>query len=503
MRHTLDFDLTSDLRTSAEFVVVGSGAGGGVVAQILAAAGRDVILLEAGPWFEGADYTNNFWDSIEQLYWDKGMRAMRGRSLIPTMQARCVGGTTTVNSSICFRLPDYVYEEWHEPFGLTEYTAEALAPSFDRTGAFTNIHPTERDLLGRFDLLFESGFAKLGYRSQPIQRNVRGCNGCGLCNQGCPYDAHMGTDRTYVPSAVEHGCRLYANSQVERVLVRGDDVRGVTGTIRDPKSGKKKLRFEISAKVVVLAAGVMANPVLWKRSGLPDPHEVVGKHLSNHPGIGITSIFSGGTDIGISVPQGFESSELRSERMMFETLGMPPEVAAVRMPGWGGMYKDLMSRYHNMAMWGVMVRAKGEGRVATGFGSSPRIFYRLHDDDLELMKRALRLVTEVAFEAGAEYVVPGVRGVPKVIRTLKEADQLLSHPLHPTDMMMIGNHPLGTMRMADEPSISVVDANCESHFVKNLHVIDASIFPTNLGVNPMWSIMAFADYNAHKLLQRY
>ena len=305
------------------------------------------------------------------------------------------------------------------------------------------------------------------------------------------------------PVAPQPAVGLEAVPRQQVVTLVGDQVHGVSGTVRDVTSGKPKHRFEITAKVVILAGGSMANPVIWKNSGLPDPHGVVGRHLTNHPGIGITSVFPGCTDIGISVPQGFESSDLRSERMMFETLGMPPEVAAVRMPGWGGTYKDLMSRYHNMAMWGVMVRARGEGYVAKGLGSSPKIVYHLHDDDLRLMARALRLITEVAFEAGAEYVIPGVRGVPKVLRTLKEADALRSHPLLPRDMMMIGNHPLGTMRMGDDPSISVVDANAEAHLVKNLHVMDGSIFPTNLGVNPMWSIMAFADYNANKLLTRY
>lgn len=502
MKHTLDRDLSADLHTAAKVVVVGSGAGGGVAAKELAEAGHDVILLEAGPYFEARDFSNDTWTAIRMLYYEMGMRAMIGKSVIPTMQARAVGGTTLVNSGICFRLPDWIYEEWHEGFGLNDYTPEMLTPSFDRVQEVCHIHQTPQEILGRYDLALKRGCDALGYSNHQILRNVKDCVGCGICQYGCPYDAHLGTDMTYVPRAIEAGCRLYANARVDRVLTANGAVSGVSGVITDAETSEERHRFEISADAVVLAAGVMANPLIWFNSDLPDRHSNVGRHLTNHPGIGIIAMMPHRTDIGISVPQGWASGEFRREGIMFETLGMPVEVAAARTPLWGRDYQSLLARYHYMAMWGVMCRAQGTGRVKRGSNGRPKISYDLTPADLKTLARGLKLTAEIAFAAGAESVIPGVRGMPKVIHGADQASLFDALKMKSNHLQLIGNHPMGTCRMGADPRSSVVNPDCESHEVKNLFVMDASVLPTNLGVNPMWTIMALADCNARKLAAR-
>ncbi|TMB57610.1 MAG: FAD-binding protein, partial [Deltaproteobacteria bacterium] len=175
-----------DVHELADVVVVGSGAGGAVVARELAARGRDVALVEEGGFFTGKDFTGNPRAMIDLLYRSRGLTGALGRPTIPIPLGRCVGGTTTINSGTCYRAPDYVLDEWAERYGVRGAREADLRPYFERVEQELNVHPVPDETYGRNSSLFERGAAALGYAGARIPRNERGCLGTGVCAFGCP-----------------------------------------------------------------------------------------------------------------------------------------------------------------------------------------------------------------------------------------------------------------------------------------------------------------------------
>ncbi|MBM4388348.1 MAG: GMC family oxidoreductase, partial [Deltaproteobacteria bacterium] len=490
-----------DLREECDVCVIGSGAGGAVVAKELSCAGLRVILLEEGSHFKPEDFYQETWRGLSQLYVDYGLRSMFGKSYLPTMHARCLGGTTVVNSGISFRLPEKVLNEWKRDFGVNHDYAK-LSESFDRTGKITNIAETEPDVYGNHNVLFKKGCEALGLKAAPIKRNMRNCNGCGFCMMGCPNYAHLSMELSYIPIAVENGCRVYTDCRAEFVVERKGRAAGVRGRFLDKKTKKPTFDIEIKAKAVVVSCGAIGSPFLLLKSGIANKNKMVGKCFLNHPGAAVKGVFEERVEMWKGAPQGFECDDFLDEGFLIETAALPAELAAMRVPGEGAEFKRRFSLFANAATWGVMVRAKTEGRVYYAAGK-PWLFYPLKMEDLRKLQRGLKIIADIFFAAGAKMVMPGLRKVPPELHDPKETYLIENEEINQKDLYAIGNHPMGGCRMGEDPSKSVVSSSCESHEVKDLYVCDASVFPTALGVNPQWSIMAFADHAAQGMKEKY
>ena len=185
----------------AEVVVVGSGPSGAVAAYELATAGHDVILLEEGPPFTVRDLELDGNLSMTRTMREGGLRMTRGTTM-PTMQAIALGGGSLVNSAICVRPPDSVFDRWATGFDLERTSRAELDPHFDAIADFLGIAATPDAVQGRRNLLFKEGCEALGVPSEPIERNVRGCRGSGECFTGCRSRAKQSMDVSYVPAAL-------------------------------------------------------------------------------------------------------------------------------------------------------------------------------------------------------------------------------------------------------------------------------------------------------------
>ena len=177
-------DYEGDFTEVADVVVVGSGPTGAVVAKELTEVGKRVVLIEEGPAFTPREFNLDGAISMARTMREGGLRTTRG-SVISTMQAICLGGGSLVNSAICVRVPEFVLDEWGERHQLRESTRRDLDPHYDAVGEFLGIAPTPENVLGKRNLLFRKGCDALGYSSEPISRNVRGCRGSGECFTGC------------------------------------------------------------------------------------------------------------------------------------------------------------------------------------------------------------------------------------------------------------------------------------------------------------------------------
>lgn len=496
-------DVNSSKKIDADVVVVGTGAGGAVAAHRLARMKKSVVLIEEGSYIKPEDFTTDSWAAMRQLYRDNGMRAMVGTMIIPTMQARCVGGTTVINSAICFRLPDEILGEWVDREKLREISPEKLAPIFDEVEQFINISPEPESVMGRHNLLMKKGCETLGWKGEAISRNSRGCKGCGTCMSGCVEGAKMSMDRNFVPGFVELGGELYTDCRVEKIISSNGRAEGVVGTFINP-DGLKPSAFtlEVRAKAVVIACGTMGTPVLLQKNNLANSSGLVGRNLCNHTATGMVGFFEDPVCSWDGVNQGYCCDHFRKEGFIVEVFWAPPDVIGIRLPGFGIRHKDMMARLKNIAAFGAMIRAQSTGRVIASKKSfTPTIIYNMNKHDARLMHKAMKATADLLFAAGATTVAPGINKVPSELFSPDQTRLISEANLKATDFNPIGNHPMGTCRMSEVPGKGVVNSFGESHDVKRLFVADASVFPNSPGVNPQETIMAIAAYIADHIGQ--
>ncbi len=244
-----------DFEEETDVVIVGSGPCGAVVAYEVAKAGHRVLLLEEGPPFTPAEFELEGSRSMARTMREGGLRSTRG-TILPTMQAIALGGGSLVNSAICPRPPDSVFERWATGFDLERTNRRELDRHYDAVGDFLGIAPTPEQVLGRRNTLFRDGCDALGYTSEPIPRNVKGCRGSGECFTGCRNRAKQSMDISYIPAAIRYGARVLTSVQVQEVLHDGTRATGLRGQVAEPLTVKLSHRFRVRAKIVVMAAGM-------------------------------------------------------------------------------------------------------------------------------------------------------------------------------------------------------------------------------------------------------
>lgn len=498
-------DYDRDFSVDADVVVVGSGPCGAVVAYELASRGRRVVLLEEGPPFTPEDFVLDGARSMARTMREGGLRATRGY-VMPTLQAMALGGGSLVNSAICVRPPDFVFDGWCSHFDLERTTRKELEPHFDAVSAFLGIAPTPEDVQGPRNLLFRDGCGALGIGCEPISRNVRGCRGSGECFTGCRSRAKQSMDLTYVPAALAAGAEVLTSVQVQRVDTEGSRVTGVRGQVVAPFGGPRSHRFEVRAKVVVLSAGCMATPVLLQKSGdLANRSGQVGRNLQFHPGGMVTGVFPEPTFPQFGATQGYQSLDFLPEGFKLETFWSPVTALALRYPGFGHDYKRRLAELPRSATWDAIAschRSLGTVRARRGASLDPALTWHFHPEDVRVMARALYVLAEIFFAAGAERVLPGVHGLPEEMRSLDEARALVERPWKATDLTSGSTHVFCTTRMHGDPAQGVVDELGRCHDLDNLYVADTGVFPRCTSVNPMLTGMALAHRSAQAIADR-
>ncbi len=488
-----------DFRESADVVVVGSGPCGATLAYELAAKGRRVVLLEEGPPFTPDDFVTDGALSMTRTMREAGLRTTTG-TVVPTMQAIALGGGSLVNSAICVRPPEFVFEGWRTEFELDGVGREQLDPHYDEVEAFLGIAPTPDDVQGQRNLLFRDGCDELGIDSEPIARNVRGCVGSGECFTGCRARAKQSMDLSYVPAAIRAGARVLTSVQVQQLTTSGGRATGVRGQVVEPFTGRRLHRFSVDAKVVVLATGCMGTPVLLQKSGdLANRSGQVGRNLQFHPGVAMLGVFPDKVNPEFGATQGYQSLHFLREGYKLETLWAPPAVLAVRFPGFGQDLKRHLADIPFAANWDAIAschRSLGTVKAKRGATLDPALRWHFHPDDVPTLGAALYQIARIFFAAGATRVLPGAHGIPDELHSMDEAEMLRTHAFEATDFVVASNHAFCTTRMHGDPARGVVDEFGQSHDVPGLFVVDTGIFPRCTSVNPMLTGMALAHRSA-------
>lgn len=469
-------------------VVVGTGAGGAVAGAMLAEAGIDTILVEKGRYYQPADHADMV-SGLARMYVHAGMTTTLGLPPIPLAVGETVGGTTAINSGTCFRAPTEKVAAWGGP------TYEELVPYFEEVERRINAHPMDVGVLGGNWRVLKRGCDALGLDVKPLVRNARDCKGLGRCAFGCPGGAKQSTDLSFIPAAVAGGAQLLTEHRVEDVILQGDQVVGIAGT--SPEGG-----FEIRAEAVVLSMGAISGPMFLLRHGLGNSSGLVGRGLRIHPASRVVAEFDEIIDGFIGVPQGAYVDRWADRGIMLEGIFTPPGLLIASLPGAGHSFKDLARRYRHMSAFGVMVADTSSGTVRRPLlGARFPVFYQINRADLENMRYGMARVAEIYLAAGAKRIYFNYLPVP-AIKDEEGLRRLETVRIKRRHFGMMAFHPLGTCRMGADPRESIVNFALETHDLRNLYIMDGSVIPGSLGVNPQVTIMALAMRAARSLAER-
>ena len=476
---------------TADAVVIGAGAGGAACAYRLASRGLKVVVLEEGHRYTPRNFPASYGWALNHIYAEKGARHVEGEALYPMPAGRGVGGSTLINSAICFRAPDHVLERWVTELGLEGLSAEKMKPLYDFVSETIGVTETHPSLARLNNLAIKRGAERLGMEGAFIHRNAPGCVGCGVCQLGCPSGGKGSVDRNFVPMAEELGAVFYADCKVQEILLQKGRAAGIEATVHDSETGVQVGALKVSSERVILSAGTVGTVLLLLRQKLANASGQVGKNLCIHPAVGTFGFGSEVIDGWDGVPQAYAVFLDRKEGILLQTYNANPEIFFSTQPwsGLDGMAK--LRRLRNLAMCGGMASDHPGGTITLGRGGRATVRYDLHDLDRKKLIRALRAICSILFAAGANEVFPGIGAGDVWVRDERAAHAILHDAVPERDLPIYASHPMGTCRMGLDPRTSVAGPSGETHDVPGLYIADASLMPSSLGVNPQLTVMSF------------
>jgi choline dehydrogenase-like flavoprotein len=478
-------DYTQDQEWTADVCIIGAGAGGSATACALAEAGLEVLVLEAGSHWSPSQFKQDSAWAYRNLYDGQGARSAVGNCVIPIPGGRGVGGSTLINSAICFKTPDTILEQWSGELGCSRLTVEAMAPKLDRVwttiGATINPPEVQRDN----NRIFKKGADALGLPGQWLHRSAPGCIGCGVCHMGCPTGGKSTVDRTFLAQALLGGhARVHADCRVEGVQTEGGKVMALTGRTIDPETLSPAGRFTVRARAFVSCAGPIGSPRFLLRNGLSDD-SVCGQRLYIHPTCGLMARFEERIKPWHGVTQGF-CVDRWDRGYLLQTFSVSPDQMYTSMPYSMGMTGlEAIRDMAHIAMAGALVHDE-DSQGSVGLKT---LTYWLGDGDRKRLLAGMRETARVFFAAGALEVYTGIVG-SKPIKRAGSIDEQITDDVAARDLFLYASHPMSTCSMGDTPERSVIDPDGRVWGWDNLFVADASVFPTSLGVNPQVTTMA-------------
>ncbi len=498
-------DIYGDVKESCDVCIVGSGSSGGVMAMEMAGAGYKVVLLEEGGYFKGSSLNQREPEMMGELYQQRAARTTKDLS-VAIMQGKCVGGGTVVNVADCVRIHDEVLRRWEVLFGIEDMTPEIMRPYFEKVEKILKVTRIKDSEISGSNVMVKKGAEKLGYSGSPFDTNREGCIGCGYCLLGCTYDKKQAVSLNYIPTAMKSGAKVYVYTRAERVEEKGGKAHKVHGLLIDPKTKNPRGSIEVMAKVVMIAANTINTDQLLLKSGLCNSSGLVGKNLILQPQTMVAGMFKEELQSYRGIPQAYvcdEFEEVDEERGLtgFRVEGIfgMPGISSSLMGGFGMETKDLLTKFNNLAAAMILVPEEPSGEVKLNRYKRPVVHYKMRDDTKRRMMEGMKQGARIMFAAGAEKVRLFYE-VPAMLDDESQLDVIDERGIEPCGQAIMAFHIQGTCRMGPDPKKSVVDNYMESHDVKNLFVVDASVCPSTSSSHNMVAVMAMAHRTADYIL---
>ncbi|MBS1847469.1 MAG: GMC family oxidoreductase [Actinobacteria bacterium] len=464
----------------AELLVIGSGAGGAVTAALAAEAGRDVLIVEEGPWATPGDVEPFSMAEMMSRYRNHGLTAALGNPGISYAEGRCVGGSTEINSGLYRRLPEELRSVWASAYRIDEFDAPTLDKAAEEVESFLDITHLPGDPPPA-SAAIARGADALGWRSTEFAR--------AFSYESDGHATKQTMARTYVPRAIAAGARLLADTRIDRLVVRDGRCRAATG-IRTADGTNEKIRIE--ADDVFVCAGAVHTPFLLQRSGFRGG---IGSGLRFHPTIKVAARFTIPMDHG-DVPM-HRVMEFGPHLTIGGSASRRAHVA-LALADAALPYDDALADWDNVAVYYAAIKG-GNGRVVSlpGIGS-PIVFYSMGDADMSRLARGTIHLGSTLFAAGATELYPSIVGGP----ILKDPDRLVDwwDAISRSRANVMTVHLTSTVRMGENTDLACADSFGRLHGTENIRVNDASLLPDAPGVNPQAAIMMLATRNIRAFL---
>ena len=492
-----------DTDFSCDVCIVGSGAGGSVAAAVLAAAGKDVIVLEAGGYYDDSDFDGAELGGFQRLYLEGGFAATADQS-VGLLAGECLGGGTVVNYTTSFRTPDDVRNEWAAT-GVPWIANEEYTRSLDAVCARLSVN-LAHNLVSAREQVLQRGLSALGWHAAAMPRNVVGCEQgktCGYCGYGCSLGAKQSSTKTWLADAQSAGARLITETRALRVRIEAGSATGVEARTQNG------CRVNVRSKAVIVACGAIHTPALLLRSGLTN--ENIGRHLHLHPVSNVCGVFEEEIRPWEGTMQAIYSDEHRfltgNYGVKYETTALQPVIAVAVLP-WREPehYRSLLGKLSNTMAIGVLLRDRDGGRVTLDSEGNPVAQYALSEFDRAHLRRGFIGAARILEAAGARQVFsphakwcayePGRNGSLDTFTQAMDAAGWDSGRL-----ALFSFHIMGSARLGGSPKTSATNPHGETWEVRKLFVMDGASFPSASGVNPMISIEAIAHRNAMALAE--
>jgi choline dehydrogenase-like flavoprotein len=484
----------------ADIVIVGSGAGGAIMAHSLLRRNSSlkIIMVERGDHTDASEMSSDEVDMLSRLYADGALQLSRDYNF-QVLQGSCVGGSTVINNAVSFDLPTDVLGKWNDPQLFDAGIDEAkLAQSFQYVRKILDIGNQDESshkfpYLNKGSVPFVKGIAELDLAGAPnefqvVQANIKECFGCGYCNIGCKYGKKLSMLNTVLPGIQEtygrDALRIFAGCEVDKLHAKGKDITYLDAEFKDGR------RVRIHGKKFVLSAGAISSSLILLKSNAGNPR--VGKDLCFNLGSPITAVF----DKVINAYEGLQIShyllQKPSRGYVMETWFNPPVSQALTMPGWFDDHFNNMLRYNRLSSVGILVPTESNAEIRDGGLFKRDIKYKPTKNDLTRLGEGLVLGAKIFFAGGAKTVMPHTMDFLE----LKEEQLDIIHQkvLEPGGITLGTGHPQGGNKMSRDSNKGVISPEFKVYGYNNLFVADASVFPSSIGVNPQLTVMGLADY---------
>jgi acyl-CoA reductase-like NAD-dependent aldehyde dehydrogenase/choline dehydrogenase-like flavoprotein len=494
----------------ADVCVVGSGAGGGVIAGELAAAGKSVVVLEAGGYHDDADFDGLELSAYQRLYLNGGpFPSAEGQ--VSIVAGSGVGGGTVVNWTNCLRPHDHVRAEWASEHGLSDLAESEFDGHLDAVFERLQVNADCSDLNGPH-LRLKEACEELGHDFRLITRNadrdLYSPETAAYMGFGDASGSKQSTAKAYLVDAQANGAEILAGARATRVVVEGGSAAGVEAEWVDPDSGDGAgpAKLTVRAPIVVVACGAIESPALLLRSGIGGP--AVGENLRLHPTVAVTGYYDDPQNWMWGPPQAALSHQFAD---LGDGYGFLIESAQATTGLFGGAvpwrsgadHKRKMREWAHAAPLIALIRERGSGRVEIDAGGKAVVHYPIDDElDRAHLRRGVEELVRIHDVAGAREIISAGRKVPDWNRG-DDLDAFISAlnelEIAPREYVTFSAHQMGSCRMGRDPAISVANPWGELHDTPGVWVGDASAFPSASGTNPMATIMALARRTAHAI----
>lgn len=498
-------NLPSSTTLQADLCIIGSGAGGSMVAKVAAQAGMKVIVLEAGAYITPEMMTQREEEMFPKLFWESGGRNNKDNN-IHIYQGKGIGGSTLHNLNLIKRIPNPILQHWFEKRELKNLSLQNWDGIYTEVEQMLGVSSITEENMNAHNILLKQGCEALGWKGGLMKHNRSGCVGSGFCEVGCAFDAKNNACKILVPEAVKAGAEFITHCQASKISHSNNRVTGVEAYVMDTERQMPKHKIEIKAKTICLSASATGTAAIILRSGLPHPEGSVGETLHIHPAVMVAGEFNQPVKAWEGIPQSYECTEFldfeqalkqennhtnnfvkKPNRLWIINAFAHPMGTSTLLPGHGKNHHELMKHYANMAVFTAMLHDQTCGSVKPINNLGLEINYQLKKNDSDELREGLKACAKLILAAGAQRAIIPTNPVLE-IRNEEELKKIDSLEINKQTLDLAAVHPMSTVPMGDDKKISAVDSTGKYLHTEGLWVADGSLFPTSIGVAPQLSI---------------